>query len=794
MNMMSTPAARAAAGAVVFLLAFGSARTATAQDTGGAGAVSGVVLSASGTGELAITVCLVGTIRCAVTDDRGQFRLADVRPGSYELEVTPPGSARVRAGQVEVRAGLDTRVSLTLPAVASIVEKVTVTAGAFVTAEEIKTSGFLIQRREIQSSAGALQDVSRYVQALPGVSPGAVDFRNDLVVRGGSPLENLFIVDNIEIPNINAFANFSSAGGTVSLIDSAVIEDVTFLTGGFPAAYGSRVSSVLQIAKREGSRERFSARATLGFAGAGTVLEGPLASGRGSWLLSFRRTFLDFFTNDVGIGGVPVVYTLNGKVVMDLTPRDRIWGVTISGKDRIRLGLTEGLALDEPLADFDIQYRGWRSANGFNWQRLLSRGVGLLGVSHSVASVNSRVKDLLSDGIPAAGTPVDEAIAAGPVVFREESRESETTVKYDLTTYLGASSKVQSGAAVKVFGLNYDTGAPRGSDSPFAVEPGVNAFSLRNSLRTYQLGAYAQASTRIGARTSVTWGARVDRFAYLEATRFAPRLGVTVKLNDRVSWNASAGRYFQQPPFLFLTAFPSNSQLDPQQADHVVTGLSVQPSALTRFSIEGYYKRYTKYPVSIDFPSLSLANVGDTFNTRDVLFPMSSDGRGQATGVELMAERKPGGRWYGQANLSFSRARHAGLDGVLRAGSYDSPIVANADGGVRWPSGWLVTSRVAFYSGRPYTPIDEAASAAAGRSVFDLRAVNGKRAPNYFRLDLRLERTLSARGGDVTIYGGVQNLTNRRNFAGYYWSRRSNSVVYQEQLGIFPILGFEWRF
>jgi hypothetical protein len=767
---------------------------AAGQDTTGAGAASGTVVSASGTPVLAVTVCLSGTTRCVLTDDGGRFRITDVRPGAYSVELTPPGGSRVITGTVGVRAGLDTQVALSLPASNALQERITITASAFVAAEEVKTSGYLIQRRELQASAGALQDVSRYVQALPGVALGADDFRNDLVVRGGSPLENLFIVDNIEIPNINAFANFSSAGGTVGLVDSALVEDVTFLSGGYPAAYGNRVSSVLQITQREGDRTRVRGRATLGFAGAGAVVEGPLAGGRGSWILSLRRSFLDFFTSDIGVGGVPVVYTLNAKVVMDLTPRDRVWAATVSGKDRIRLGLTDDSDLDQPLADFDIRYRGWRSATGINWQHLWSRGVGLLGVTHAVAAVNSQVKDLLQGGVPSPGSTAEETVAAGNVVFQEGSRETETTVKYDLTTSLPGRVKLQTGGAVKVFGLDYDTSAPLGTASPFGGEAGLNPFALQRAFRTHQFGAYAQASADLGGRVGITWGARADRFDYLHQTRVGPRLGVSVRLTDRVTWRASTGRYFQQPPFLFLAAFPQNARLEPLRADHLVSGFSFQASARTRFSIEAYHKRYARYPVSTDFPALSLANVGDTFNTREVLFPMSAEGRGEATGLELLIEKKPGGRWYGLANISFSRARHAGRDGILRPGSYDSPLIANLDGGVQWPGDWLLTARLTWIGGRPFTPFDEVASIAAGRGIFDRTSINGQRAKDYFRLDLRMERTFTVGAGQVTLSGGVQNVTNRRNFAGYYWSRRTDSVQVQDQMGIFPVVGMDWRF
>jgi hypothetical protein len=765
------------------------------QDTTGVGAMSGVVATADGQLAEGVRVCALDTAACATSDAEGAFRMNELRAGAYSLEILPLEGLPFISDPVDVRAGVEATVEITLPEPQDFQQTVTVTAPAFQAPGEVKSSGFLVAPRDILKSASALQDVSRYVQSLPGVAIGTNDFRNDIIVRGGSPLENLFVVDNVEIPNINAFANFASAGGTVSLLDSELLQDVTFLTGGYPAAYVNRTSSVLQVTQREGSREAFGGTVTLGFAGAGAILEGPINGGKGSWVVSARRSFLDLFIQDVGFGGVPIVYSLNAKAVYDLTPRDRIWLVNIAGVDEIRLGLTASSDLADEIANFDIRYNGWRSATGVNWQRIFgARGVGLLGLTHSEAKVGQQVKDLVSQEVVSPGVSADALIARSPVVYAEDSRESETTIKYDLTIHTSLFDAVQTGVSLKTFGINYAARSPFGSDSPYSTVPGIDPLLLDTRFRSYQSGAYLQGTKQVGSRVSVTLGGRVDHYDILSEARVSPRAGLTVRLTDALSLNASTGSYYQQPAFLFVSAFPQNASLVPWRADHYVMGLAWSPRADLRVTAEAYRKNYSEYPVASNLPTLSLANIGDTFDVREILFPLTSAGTGHSQGMEFFVEKRLTSKLYGQGNLSFSRTRHAGRDGVLRPGSFDYPVVFNLLGGYRLSPAWEVSGRMSYLSGRPFTPYDSIASAAQRRGVYELARVNAERAPSYARLDIRVDRAITVGGRPMNLFLGVQNVTNRRNFASYSWNRRTNAQQFGEQQGIFPILGLDWRF
>jgi len=762
------------------------------QDTAGVGALSGRVVDSS-----AVEVCIANT--CIQSDATGRFRFTGLRADSYTL-VIKRGTLQLKSQPIQIRAGIEELIEITIPSIESSSQSLTVSESALVAPEEIKTSSYIVSGKDVFKNAGSLQDVSRFVQVLPGVAIGSNDFRNDIIVRGGSPLENLFVVDNIEIPNINSFANFASAGGTIGILDANLLEDVTFLTGGFPAAYLNRTSSVLQVTQREGDRNKFGGRATLGFAGAGIIFEGPLGKAKkGSFVTSFRRTFIDLFTDDVGFGGVPVAYTSNTKLLYDLTSRDRIWIVNLTGVDNIRLGPKDGQTAEdreEEVTNFDIRQKGRRSATGFNWQRTFStRSIGLLGVTYSAATTTVTVKDLLSttSNIPLTGK-LDDLIARSATRYREDSREGETTIKYDYTRYMGESMKLQAGFNFKTFGINYNADSPLGDDSPYSVLPNRNPFSLRNQFRSYQSSGYTQITGDVKGRLSYTIGGRFDNYEVLNRSRFSPRASVSYRLTQRLQARASFGQYFQQPNFLFVSVFPQNRGLLPWRADHYITGLTYRFKGGLLISAEAYRKNYKDYPVASQFPSLSLANVGDTFAVRSILFPLESAGRGSAQGLELYAEKRFGEKWFAIANMSFSKSRQAGLDGIRRPSSFDYNRIANFTGGYRLTPKWELSLRASYLSGRPYTPFDTRLSTEQSRGIFDLSRVNGERLADYFRLDIRADRRFTVRGKPVLFFIGAQNITNRLNVAGYVWNRRTNSQYLNDQLGLFPSIGLDWRF
>lgn len=251
-----------------------------------------------------------------IAGEDGRFIIPGMPLGVHRLQVSMIGYQTAIRPDIVVRANRITAVEVELEEQPLGMEETVVTADYFSQVEEEAVSTVNFNYEEIRRSPGAAGDISRLLQALPAINM-ASDDRNDLIVRGGSPAENLVIIDNIEIPNINHFPTQGASGGPIGLLNIDLIADVNFSAGGFPATYGDRLSSVMEVDLREGNRDELDIQANLDMAGAGFIFEGPLSAGRGAWLVSARRSYLELIVDAIGTGAVPRYSDLQGKITRD---------------------------------------------------------------------------------------------------------------------------------------------------------------------------------------------------------------------------------------------------------------------------------------------------------------------------------------------------------------------------------------------------------------------------------------------------------------------------------------------
>ena len=239
----------------------------------------------------------------ASTDSLGMFRIEQVPPGIYRFEATLIGYKSTVTPEYVVSASTPF-IEVEMEEDENMLAAVVVTPSPFRKTVESPVSMRIIGLQEIEKSPGGNRDISRIVRAYPGVSFSPIGYRNDLIVRGGSPSENRFYMDGIEIPNINHFATLGASGGPVSIVNADLIREISFYTGAFPANRSGAMSSVLDFRLKDGNPDKPTFKATLGASEVSFSGNGHL-SDKTTYLFSLRQSYLQLLFKALGLPFLP---------------------------------------------------------------------------------------------------------------------------------------------------------------------------------------------------------------------------------------------------------------------------------------------------------------------------------------------------------------------------------------------------------------------------------------------------------------------------------------------------------
>lgn len=626
------------------------------------------------------------------------------------------------------------------------------------------SASYHITSSEVLTSAGTWGDFTRYMQLMPGVTWNT-DMSNDIMVRGGSPEENLYVVDGIEVPNINHISFEGSTGGFTSMLDTATISSIDFKVGEYDARYSTRISSLVSIHTLSAQEPRGSGEFDGGISGAGGFYDKPVGS-KGSLLLSAHRSILNLVTNDIGLNGVPI-YT-NGMATFNWSPnsRDHVTALSLSGADSINItpepcdaGVTNA---------FQTEYGGMRSTDGMVWQHTHSASM-LSTLTASYSEQSQTIGQQQQSTIYFEQSNCFHLPYQTTSVYQEHTRDDFSTLEYGFQFSRG-DWLFSVGEAGRLVHSNYNVAQPLGQQSPFNPNPTwTDADDFARDLYTGQTGSYAEASAQFGTRWTVIAGAREETFALTGAHAFDPRASLGFRISGHQNLNGSYERSSQLAPTIDILSYPGNAKLRPLQMEQYSAGAELWSSGSMTVNFEAYHKRYLNEPESTEYPGLTLANMVETLGQQFVWLPLENGGRGQAEGVELAVRAHWRDRMEWLSSTSYSKTLYAGADGVLRPGNFDFPLVANGMITLRLPRGIFAAIRDSYASGRPYTPFNISASEEQGRGIYDLTKVNALRGPAYNRVDADFHRSFRVRGGLLNLYGGVENALNRANFLGYAW-------------------------
>lgn len=710
----------------------------------------------------------------AATDLEGRFTIREVPAGTYRVQASVIGYTPQVRPDVVTAPGRETQLEFALQPTAIDLDEVVVEAEYFRQNADAPVSAQTLSYEEIRRSPGGLEDVIRAISVLPGVVQASAG-RNDLIVRGGAPSENLYVVDGLEIPNINHFGTQGATGGPLSFINLDFVRDVTFTTGGFGPRYGDKLSSVMDISIKEGRRDRIGGKLNLSASQFGLNTEGPLGE-QGSFLFSARRSYLDLIFKAAGFGFVPEYWDFIGKANYTVDRQNEISFLMIGVLDNVRFfNDNEDQRFDNAriLGNSQDQY-----FSSLSWKRLMGNGF----MTFSFGRTFNDYDYLQTDSLLSP-------------VFVSNSREGETSLRADGVFLFDRSLELSFGAQGKFVRFDGDFAWTPTGDS-FLEDPNVGNLSNAWDTTALKGNAYVQLARTFFNRLRVTVGGRLDYFNLIdESVAVAPRASLRYQLGELTALTLSGGTYYQSPSYIWLTSNAANTRLRHVRVDQAVLGVERLLDSDLRVRVEGYVKDYSDYPASLERPWLVLANTGAGFGGAEDGFAsfgldnLVSGGSGLSRGVELLVQKRLSEiPLYGIFSLSYNNTEYTALDGVARPGSYDQRIIMNLSGGWQIDNNWEVSAKFRYGTGTPYTGF-------LATGARDYQNFNGERLPDFHSLDLRVDRRWNFGAWNLITYIDIQNVYNRKNTQGYRWDPRNRTVeAAGGTIGILPTIGVSAEF
>ncbi len=734
-------------------------------------------------------VAIKGESRKTISNVNGYFVFVDVPAGLCTLRVSYIGyeaaerSLALADGQQTFLIDMKPRI---LPGAAVVVSGDHLQTVEV--AQDASVLGFAPQQAARLPSVGEV-DILRSLQLLPGIS-SASDVSSGLYVRGGTPDQNLVLFDGMTIYHADHFFGFSSAFNTDA------IKDVRVFKGGFPAKFGGRISSIVELTGKSGSYDKFQIGGNVNLLSGSGIVQVPIA-GRGAWLLSYRRSYTDFIKSDL----YKDIYSL---ITRPPQPNDSHRGASQSGEQTTTI--TPDFYYHDLISklSYSLSGRNILSMSYCNSQDNLDQSRNL---DDFASNGNSSKHDSMS--APASGNEVTRwgnrgasgkwsrlwndrlysSLLAAYSVYSSESR-GLFEMEINPNNFMTAANSSESNE-VKDFSLQWENEWHTGASHKFEFGVEFNrtnvevSFTANDTIRfllrdddASQSALYLQDTWRVLAPLELTLGTRAINYAPTKKNYFEPRASFKLSLTERLSMKGAYGEYHQfvnritnddalngNRDFWLL----ADEKLAPSFAEHKILGLTYENRDYL-LDVEAYHK-------NLD----GVAEFSQRFRRPEQPEGLFFLGNGVAKGVEFLAQKKSG-RLNGWASYALAK-----VDYRIPGLNQGKPFPANQDrrhefklAGNYTSGKWNFSTTWIYSSGAPFT-------APASEGMFD-RGKNANRLPSYHRLDVSCSRQLTFVNMDWELGLSIFNLYDRRNVLRREFFQNGNSVAVRDvtTLGFTP--------
>tara|TARA_B100000508_G_scaffold75230_1_gene58610 strand:+ start:76168 stop:78549 length:2382 start_codon:yes stop_codon:yes gene_type:complete len=737
----------------------------------------------------------------AITDVDGNFKIEGVPVGRLSILITYMGYASKTLSNLDLTSGKELVLNIKLSEDITVAEEVVITGRkkGEVANDMATVSARTFSVEASQRYAGSVNDVSRMAQSFAGVQ-GNDDSRNDIIVRGNSPIGVLYRYEGVDIPNPNHFALLGTAGGPVSILNNNVLANSDFFTGAFPAEYGNAMAAVFDLKMRNGNSQQHEFLGQVGFNGLEAMAEGPISRKRkSSYLISYRYSTLQLFSLmgvNFGTGtAVPDYQDINFK----LNFQQKKGSTSIFG-----LGGLSSVDFEGEKADGSTNLFSDPSEN-----LLFNSKIGVIGIKNiyrinkkaylkTTISTSATRNDIRRDSL----LPPD--FSAQPS-YRNLSLEGKNNINTQLNYKFNARHLLRTGIIADRLFFKL-------ADSIYNVQDDQWNVLTDYDGSTFVLQPFAQWKYKISEDLTLTTGLHYQYFTFNGSQSLEPRGGLNYQLSARHSFGLGYGKHSQVPPTRIYfrkvqqpdgTSVNPNEDLGMTKADHFIFNYDFRISKNIRLRTELYYQSLYNVPIDVQQNNYSLLNFGANYSNA---FPDSlvNGGTGENYGVEVTLEHFMDQGFYFLFTTSIYQSTYTGSNGVEYGTAFNGNYTFNLLGGKEFffkrskkegkkanVKSLLVDGRVTLNGGQRYTPINESQSQQVGYPVYDESRTNDLQYPDYFRADLRIAFKVSTKKLTQEWAIDFRNLTNHQNLFTREYDVESGDYINSYQIGFLPI--GQWR-
>lgn len=772
-----------------------------------------------------VKVTSIDPVLGAVCDDKGAFFIHNVPIGKHTVEISSIGYDS-KIITVIVNTGKETIVNIFMEESSILGEEVIVTGRkrGEVINEMATVSATSFSVEETNRYAGSRGDPARMMSNYAGCQ-GTDDSRNDLVIRGNSPLGIIYRIEGVSIPNPNHFAIAGSTGGPVSILNNKFLDNSDFFMSAFPAEYGNSTAGVFDLRVRAGNNSVHEFSGQFGFLGTEALFEGPISKKTGaSYLLMGRYSTLGIFdkmglkygTDAVPLygdgafklnfplkkGGILSFWGIGGTSDIDILISDQTEPSqdAFGDQDRDQLFGTDmligGVTYKKPINKNTF----FKTTFSHSWQQQTTRHLYIL--RHLDSTSNQWIYD--ADPFDMMG------------------------YRYVINTsaaYMSINHKVKTKHVIK-YGVNLDMYNMDMQDSVrYDIADSSSAFYYRWDYQSpspdFLIQAFIQWKYKINSRLTLNTGLHSQYFTLSNSVSpVEPRIGLKIDLNEKSVLAFGAGMHSQHHP-LYIYAYHKNIggskvyenfDVDFTRSIHTVLSYSTSIGKSMLFKSEAYYQYLYQVPVTVQPSAFSILNQGSGFAR---FFPeaLENTGTGYNYGIEFTVQKYFDNTFFFMTTLSLYDSKYTGSDGVIRNTDFNGNYIANGLVGKEFKFGEndkhliALGLKVTYAGGKRFGYVNEVLSDSLKEIVWQDSGYNTRRFKDYFRLDFKINYTLNTKKTTHEFGLDLVNVLNLFSINGNKISQNILGLTYtpsQEvgvpsyteryQLGFLPIFYYKIDF